>query len=130
MKKGLIIFLATFYLCFSSGVLVSAHFCGKKWESISFANSTKEDCCGSKKKSKGCCHTVKFFLKVKDSQEAKSVIRLCNPLNKTTKINNNAPVSNVSASLTKDESPFIYEILDPKIISHSKFFIEFHRLLI
>lgn len=69
LKKSTLIFLAFFYLIFSSGMSVSLHYCGGKFKSISFFSTGVDErgCCGNKMKSKGCCHEKTTFIKVKDS---------------------------------------------------------------
>lgn len=58
---------AIFYLFFSLGLSVNAHYCGGKLQSISFENTIKE--CGKcgKKPMKGCCKDVQTSIDVNDS---------------------------------------------------------------
>ncbi len=68
MKKSLIILFASFYLILASGLNVSLHYCGGKLKDISlFSNGNEDGCCGTKKKSKGCCNEKSTFIKVKDN---------------------------------------------------------------
>lgn len=77
MKKVLLISFAFFYLMLASGVHLSMHYCGNKLKDISFFNSGDEDgCCGTKKKSKGCCNETTAFIKVKDNHFAGNNLKI------------------------------------------------------
>ncbi len=66
MKKSSIILLAVFYLFVSSGLAMNFHFCGGKLKNISFLQDNEKGCCGSKKKSMGCCKNHSLVYKIKD----------------------------------------------------------------
>ena len=79
MKKSLIILFASFYLILASGLSISLHYCGGKLKDISFFSSSNEEgCCGTKKKSKGCCSEKSAFIKVKDNHFAGNSIKVLN----------------------------------------------------
>ena len=66
----------------ASGVHLSMHYCGNKLRDISLFNSgDKDGCCGTKKKSKGCCSDKSSFVKVKDNHCAGSNLKIfSNPI--------------------------------------------------
>ena len=79
MKKSLIILFASFYLILVSGLNVSLHYCGGKLKNISlFSNGNEDGCCGTKKKSKGCCNEKTAFIKVKDNHFGGDNIKVLN----------------------------------------------------
>jgi len=78
MKKALIILLASFYLIIASGVTFSLHYCGGKLKTISLFSNHQEGCCGSKKKSKGCCKDKTTIVKVNDSHQLSHIIKVNN----------------------------------------------------
>lgn len=83
MKKVTIILLTVFYFAVASGVTVSVHYCGGKVKEFSlFHASNEEGCCGTKKKSKGCCHEKAAFIKVKDNHNPSSSVYLANNYSK------------------------------------------------
>ena len=79
MKKSLIILFASFYLILASGLNVSLHYCGGKVKDISlFSNGNEDGCCGTKKKSKGCCNEKSAFIKVKDNHFGGNNLKVLN----------------------------------------------------
>ncbi|MEO6902660.1 MAG: hypothetical protein ABI315_05850 [Bacteroidia bacterium] len=92
MKKlFLILPLLFFYLSMSSGIRVNVHFCGGKIKNISFFDlKEKESCCGSKMKSKGCCHNKTTFIKINDTHQSAFLIKA--PLSSFKIIDHNIPV--------------------------------------
>lgn len=79
MKRVTIIFLSVFYLMIASGLSFSLHYCGGKLKSISLYASAEKTCCGSKKKSKGCCKDKTTLLKVEDSHQLVKVAKVTTP---------------------------------------------------
>ena len=80
MKKIVIIFLSLFYLVIVSGVTFNLHYCGGKFKHIAFFNNNDTDgCCGSKKKSKGCCKDKTTVIKVEDSHQSIKLAQLNEP---------------------------------------------------
>lgn len=81
MKKLFILLLASFYLIIASGLTVSLHYCGGKLKKISFFTVNDEaGCCGTKEKSKDCCHEKTAFIKVNSNHFSNSNLQidLCN----------------------------------------------------
>ena len=79
MKKLLIILFATFYLMLTSGLNISLHYCGGKLKEVSlFSNGNEDGCCGTKKKSKGCCKEKTAFIKVKDNHFGGNNVKIFN----------------------------------------------------
>lgn len=76
MKKAFILFLATFYLIIVSGVTFNLHYCGGKLKNVSVLTNNEEGCCGSKKKSKGCCKDKTSVIKVEDSHQLSHVAKI------------------------------------------------------
>lgn len=61
----------------ASGVTISLHYCGGKFKRVSFLDTGNEDgCCGTKKKSKGCCNEKTTFVKVKDNHQSSDKVNL------------------------------------------------------
>lgn len=82
MKKATIILLASFYLIIASGVTFNLHYCGGKLKTVSLFTNQEEGCCGSKKKSKGCCKDKTAFLKVKDNHHSNHLLKAPIPTSK------------------------------------------------
>ena len=74
MKKASVIILCSFYLLVACGVNFSLHFCGGKFKGISLTQRGEAGCCGSKKKSMGCCKEKSVVLKVKTDHQATSKV--------------------------------------------------------
>lgn len=79
MKKTIIIFLSVFYLILASGFTLNLHYCGGKLKDVSLFSNNEDGCCGSKKKSKGCCKNETTVVKVKDSHNSSNVAKLNSP---------------------------------------------------
>ena len=80
LKQKLAISLCTFYLVSVIGVALSLHFCGGKLASVSASNA-KASCkyCKSEpvtQKEDNCCKNTKVDVKVKDSHQAESAIKM------------------------------------------------------
>ncbi|MBA2613933.1 MAG: hypothetical protein H0U95_18365 [Bacteroidetes bacterium] len=75
MKKSSIIFLCVFYLFVSSGLAMNVHFCGGKLKNISFFQDDEKGCCGSKKKSMGCCKSHSLIYKIKDKHNSVNLLK-------------------------------------------------------
>lgn len=77
MKKITIILLTFFYFTVASGITVNMHYCGGKFKQISLFHPVNDNgCCGSKKKSKGCCNNKTTFIKVKDNHNLNKNVNL------------------------------------------------------
>ena len=80
MKKTLVIFLSILYLIIVSGGTYNMHYCGGKLKHITFLNYGDADgCCGSKKKSKGCCKDKTTVIKVEENHQVTKVAQINNP---------------------------------------------------
>jgi hypothetical protein len=80
MKKIVVIFLSVFYLIIVSGVTFNLHYCGGKFKHVAlFNNGDTDGCCGSKKKSKGCCKDKTTVIKVADSHQSTKLAQVSNP---------------------------------------------------
>lgn len=79
MKQIIIIFLSVFYLIFTSGFTLCSHYCGSKLKKTSLFFSDENGCCGSKKKSKGCCKDKTTIIKVQENHQATKVAQVGNP---------------------------------------------------
>lgn len=76
MKRHIAIFLAFFYLLFSTGLIVNAHFCGGKLSGISLFQTTKSCCCGKEMKKKKCCKEEISNLKISDTHQSSENLRI------------------------------------------------------
>ena len=72
MKKASAAILLTLYLAFSSGVVVSYHYCMNEFSSFKLGNSKTDICakCGMHTKKSGCCHDEVKIVKLQDDQQA------------------------------------------------------------
>ena len=52
------------------------HYCGDKLKTISLFTNQEEGCCGSKKKSKGCCKDKITLVKVEDSHQQSHIAKV------------------------------------------------------
>jgi hypothetical protein len=76
MKRHIAIFLAFFYLLFSTGLVVNTHFCGDKLSGISFFQAGKGCCCGKEMKKKSCCKDEISNLKISDTHQSSENLRI------------------------------------------------------
>jgi hypothetical protein len=70
VKKASIIILCVFYFLVACGFHISLHYCAGKFKSISLFESKEDNCCGSKKRSKGCCKEKSVAYKVRDNHQS------------------------------------------------------------
>jgi hypothetical protein len=79
MKRTIPILLLTFfYFTVACGLSVNFHYCGSKLKDISFFSIQGKEtgCCGSKKKSKGCCKDKYSILKIEDDHRTSADFKL------------------------------------------------------
>ncbi|MFD0940374.1 HYC_CC_PP family protein [Pedobacter boryungensis] len=80
LKQKLALSLCTFYLISVIGVALSMHFCGGKLASVSvYTDRAACKYCMTEAKDKkddGCCKNTKVDVKVKDSHQAESSLKL------------------------------------------------------
>lgn len=127
MKKSLIILFASFYLMLASGLSISLHYCGGKLKDISLFSSGNEDgCCGTKKKSKGCCSEKTAFIKVNDNHFGGDNIKVLNSPIKSIP----APVFNQLFEIQNVDIPYraIY-YHSPPVLYDNPLYLK-HRVLI
>lgn len=78
LKKASVIFLCIFYFFVACGFNISLHYCAGKLKGISHIQSKEDNCCGSKKRSKGCCKEKSVVYKIKDNHESSSKVLVPN----------------------------------------------------
>lgn len=101
MKRILVSIIALIYFTFSSGMVMSVHYCMGKISDIQVNQVPEERCiCGMSKKetsSKGCCKTEFTMVKLADTHKASSA-----------SYDIQTPVVLVSRSLSQLEAPLYY----------------------
>jgi hypothetical protein len=98
MKKLFIIALLMFYLGSISGMRINVHYCCGKIKYVTFIDvQEKESCCGSKKKSKRCCHDKVTHVKIADQHESAKDLKIPGPASKYTDLFTQLPVSKIPA---------------------------------
>ena len=78
MRKVSLIFLSIFYFLVASGFSMNLHYCAGKLKGVSLLQSEKDGCCGTKKKSKGCCKEKTFAYKIKDNHKSTAKVIIPN----------------------------------------------------
>jgi hypothetical protein len=76
MKKGIASILLLLYVAFSSGVIISFHYCMDSFDSLQLGASEFEVCgnCGMHKEdSSGCCNDEVKIFKIQDDQQSPAV---------------------------------------------------------
>ncbi len=103
MKKTSAAILLTFYLAFSSGIVINMHYCMNNFDSIKLGDKKSEVCvkCGMHtNKSNACCHDEVKIIKLQDDQQVATIhIKLAAPIIIATQV---FPSSDV-AFLTNDD---------------------------
>lgn len=123
-KIGLILF-TIFFLISSSGAAFNLHYCGGKLKSISLFQNEERGCCGSKKKSMGCCKTHSFVYKIKTNSNSNNPIKL---LNVSFKIQNFIPI----AFIVFESEPKAFTLLkyfDPPVLYDNPIYLK-HRVFL
>lgn len=71
MKKILAALVLLTYVAFSSGIVVSLHYCMDRFDSVAFGASDDDECgkCGMEKKD-GCCNEEVVVVKIENSHMA------------------------------------------------------------
>lgn len=82
LKKAGIILFSVFYIIVGCGITFNLHYCAGKFKGISLTQQIQSKCCGSNKKSKGCCKDKTHVIKIKDDQQAAAKIVSSQPLQK------------------------------------------------
>jgi len=76
MKKGIASILLILYIAFSSGVVISFHYCMDSFDSLQLGSSEFEICgkCGMHTAdSGGCCNDEVKIFKIQDDQQAATI---------------------------------------------------------
>lgn len=75
MKKGIAAILLLFYFAFSTGVIISYHYCMDEFDSLQLGDNKTEICgkCGMHKENMGCCNDEVRIYKIEDEQQTTSV---------------------------------------------------------
>jgi hypothetical protein len=69
MKRITTLLMIALYLIVISGITVSLHFCGGKFESFSFFSEAGTNCCGGKKMKSDCCKSKTVTVKLTENQQ-------------------------------------------------------------
>lgn len=71
MKKGIAAILFLFYFAFSTGVIVSYHYCMDEFDSLQLGDKRTEICgkCGMHTDNMGCCNDEVKIFKIEDDQQ-------------------------------------------------------------
>lgn len=127
MKTILIILFSVFYLLTSIGGSFNLHYCGGNLKTISFSSVSEKSCCGSKMKSKGCCHNKTIVIKVKDKHQSNKIdkITYAKPI---LILDNSTPEINYISSYSKEnQTPENYH--SPPIVLKTPIYLK-NRVLI
>lgn len=75
MKKGIAAILFLFYFAFSTGVIISYHYCMDEFDSLQLGDKKTEICgkCGMHSDDMGCCNDQVKIFKIEDDQQAAAV---------------------------------------------------------
>jgi hypothetical protein len=75
MKKGIAAILLLFYFAFSTGVIVSFHYCMEELDSLQFGYTKTDVCgkCGMHTDDAGCCNDEVKIFKIEDDQQTAAV---------------------------------------------------------
>ena len=75
MKKGIAAILLFLYVAFSTGVVISFHYCMDSFDSFQFGVKATDICgkCGMHTKGKHCCSDEVKIFKIQDDQQAPAI---------------------------------------------------------
>lgn len=75
MKKGIAAILFLFYFAFSTGVVISYHYCMDEYDSLRLGAKTSDICgkCGMHTGKMGCCNDEVKIYKIQDDQQTASI---------------------------------------------------------
>lgn len=76
VKLFITILFSLVYLTSTSGIVLNAHYCGKKLVNITFTKNDDGNCCGKKKMPKKCCKDKSAFFKLKDNHKIDNSIKI------------------------------------------------------
>ena len=71
MKKGIAAILLLFYFAFSTGVVISYHYCMDEFDSLQLGDKKADICgkCGMHTGNMGCCNDEVKIFKIQDDQQ-------------------------------------------------------------
>jgi len=74
MKKGIAAILLFFYFAFSTGVVISYHYCMDEFDSLQLGDKKTDICgkCGMHTGNMGCCNDEVKIFKIQDDQQTAS----------------------------------------------------------
>ena len=75
MKKGIAAILLLFYVAFSTGVVISYHYCMDEFDSLQLGDNRSDICnkCGMHTGNMGCCNDEVKIFKIQDDQQTVAV---------------------------------------------------------
>ena len=75
MKKGIAAILLLFYFAFSTGVIISYHYCMDEFDSLQLGDKKTEICskCGMYTDNMGCCNDEVKIFKIEDDQQTAAI---------------------------------------------------------
>src|SRR5215203_1085908 len=94
MKKGIAAILLVLYVAFSSGVVISFHYCMDSFDSLQLGASKFEVCgkCGMHvEDASGCCNDEVKIFKIQDDQQTSAINFKFSPLDEIV-----APLQNLN----------------------------------
>lgn len=127
VKLFITILFSLVYLTSTSGIVLNAHYCGKKLVNITFTKNDDGNCCGKKKMPKKCCKDKSAFFKLKDNHKIDNSIKISKSPLKVIQncafVNLNVLYSNPSKSavLNYYSPPVLYQ--DPLYLINKVFLI-------
>lgn len=130
MKKLiLIIALLLSYLGTTSGVNIHVHYCGGKIKNVSFFDLKQhQECCGSKMRSKDCCHDKTTFVKINDTHESSFLLKA--PITSFKIIDHNIPTFTLNFLLNYHILYGVSNFLKPPLLVSSSIYLSNRVLLI
>jgi hypothetical protein len=75
MKKGIAAILLLFYFAFSTGVVISYHYCMDEFDSLQLGDKKTEICgkCGMHSDNMSCCNDEVKIFKIQDDQQTAAI---------------------------------------------------------
>ena len=75
MKKGIAAILLFFYFAFSTGVVISYHYCMEEFDSVKLGDKKSDTCgkCGMHTGKMGCCNDEVRIFKIQDDQQTAAI---------------------------------------------------------
>jgi hypothetical protein len=75
MKKGIAAILLLFYFAFSTGIVISYHYCMDEFDSLQIGDKKTDICgrCGMHTDNMGCCNDQVKIFKIQDDQQTAAI---------------------------------------------------------